>query len=512
MDATHPTPPYPPQNLGFNGQHPSKNTPPYPPHGQSHLLNTQNPTSYPSNLNFPSAPAYPSPLSRGLMPPSPIAAYPAPPSIPAYPSPLSRGSVPSSMAPAYPSPLSRGPMPPPMAPAYPAPPMAPAYASPPMAPAYASPLYRGPVPPSVPPYGVFHPQVAVPPTIEGLAPDTRAVDLAPSGLNSRGGTTSEDFVFLYEKYFSLNPLKNKEKDQSLEEYFSQLNFNYFHMGLQNIGAVGGAAEVYKFNFSGQRLALKTVLSDVEIGRNKSHFQAGYAIEQILNEAMVLDELGFQKNIVNIHDYGWFSPDSGPFAFRNFMVIDFIGGGDLNNRQMRQRLQGGERYQVILQVAYEMALALNALHHCGIIHRDIKPHNILWEKNKDKFVLVDFGLAVKYEKKLFGNDPEKAVIGTPAYMSPEQVKAEPLDFRSDEYALGAVLYELLSGKPPHRECHSSYEVLTSVLYNRIDVTQELCKIEELRETISVMTQKDRKKRYQDPNELVDVFKELRRKYR
>lgn len=100
----------------------------------------------------------------------------------------------------------------------------------------------------------------------------------------------------------------------------------------------------------------------------------------------------------------------------------------------------------LKIIRKLAKVLEYAHSKGIIHRDIKPGNILFRKN-GQAVLADFGLVKDLEFKDDGTKPF-TIIGTPHYMSPEQCSAEKADYRSDIYSLGVVLFELLSGKLPY----------------------------------------------------------------
>jgi serine/threonine protein kinase len=125
----------------------------------------------------------------------------------------------------------------------------------------------------------------------------------------------------------------------------------------------------------------------------------------------------------------------------------------------------------IDYAIQMSLALATAHEKGIIHRDLKPENIFITSDR-RVKILDFGLAklageVKGEDGRDKSSPHLTstgmVVGTPGYMSPEQVRAKPLDYRTDIFSLGAVLYEMLSGRRAF-DCDSAVETMTSVLNN------------------------------------------------
>ena len=105
-------------------------------------------------------------------------------------------------------------------------------------------------------------------------------------------------------------------------------------------------------------------------------------------------------------------------------------------------RGLPSFESIIKPIDQIGQALDYAHHQGIIHRDLKPANILLDERGNAY-LTDFGIARVLDSNLTGS----AIIGTPAYMSPEQANAMPLDARSDIYAFGIVLFELLSGREP-----------------------------------------------------------------
>ncbi|HXG87470.1 MAG TPA: protein kinase [Vicinamibacterales bacterium] len=147
------------------------------------------------------------------------------------------------------------------------------------------------------------------------------------------------------------------------------------------------------------------------------------------------------HILIIHDFG-------ELDGRPFIVSELVEGHTL-----RQRLDAGSvSVREIIDIATQVASALSAAHARGIVHRDIKPENIM--VRPDGYVKVlDFGLA-----KLTAHDEAGAapsilrtepgmVMGTPQYMSPEQARGQPVDFRSDQFSFGVVLYELATGRSP-----------------------------------------------------------------
>jgi serine/threonine protein kinase len=156
-------------------------------------------------------------------------------------------------------------------------------------------------------------------------------------------------------------------------------------------------------------------------------------EQFLKEGRITAKLT-HPNLVTVHDIG---THRGIY----YMASEFLPAGSL-----RERLQGGLRVAEALAIARDVASGLNYAHEMGFVHRDVKPGNILFRANGSA-VLADFGIA-KAMKSISTATMAGNAIGTPDYMSPEQAQATSVDGRTDLYSLGAVLFEMLSGRRPY----------------------------------------------------------------
>jgi serine/threonine-protein kinase len=138
-------------------------------------------------------------------------------------------------------------------------------------------------------------------------------------------------------------------------------------------------------------------------------------------------------IVPIYDFGWHGEQP-------YIVMRHMSGGSLDDHLKQGELKLTDMAHIIKRVAE----ALDAAHARNIIHRDVKPSNVLFDLTGEAF-LSDFGIAKS--QKVSDDDGEEYLVGTPAFMSPEQITGNRLDGRSDVYALGVVLYRLLTGQLP-----------------------------------------------------------------
>jgi len=141
-------------------------------------------------------------------------------------------------------------------------------------------------------------------------------------------------------------------------------------------------------------------------------------------------------IVPVYDFG--EEDGQPY-----FVMRYMTGGSLSDRIS----QGPIPVEEAARIIERLAPGLDEAHAKSIVHRDLKPGNILFDRLDEPYV-SDFGI-VKLSEAQATSATGSAILGTPAYMSPEQAQGEPVDGRSDIYALGVILFEMLSGKPPYK---------------------------------------------------------------
>lgn len=163
-------------------------------------------------------------------------------------------------------------------------------------------------------------------------------------------------------------------------------------------------------------------------------------ETIEREALLLARVR-HTNVVSVLDVG--RTDSG----HRCLVMEWLDGEDLRMRLKRQRVLP---WYVAVPLASQIAAGLGAIHQAGILHRDLKPANVMLLSGPPEQVkLIDFGLASPARNLPVTGEQQTVpnFVGTPDYASPEQITGQPLDGRSDLYALGVVLYQMLTGDLP-----------------------------------------------------------------
>ena len=189
---------------------------------------------------------------------------------------------------------------------------------------------------------------------------------------------------------------------------------------------------------------------------------------VLGADRFVQEIKTTANLQHPHILPLF--DSGTADGILFYVMPYIEGESLRDRLNRETQLGVD---AAVQIARDVADALEHAHRHGVIHRDIKPENILLQDGRP--VVADFGIALAVSAAAGGRMTETGLsLGTPHYMSPEQATAEKdLTPRSDVYSLGSVLYEMLTGEPPHMG-KSAQQIIMKIVTDRARPVAELRK--------------------------------------
>ena len=255
---------------------------------------------------------------------------------------------------------------------------------------------------------------------------------------------------------------------------------------------GGMGEVYLAHDTrlNRHVALKVLPADLISNRERL-----YRLEQEARAASALNH----PNIITIHEIG-------ADADTHFIATEFIEGETLRQRLQTARVGTADT----LNIATQIAAALDAAHRSGIVHRDIKPENVMLRADGLVKVL-DFGLAKLTEKRkgessdsqtptraLVKTNPG-AVMGTVAYMSPEQARGLAVDMRTDVFSLGIIVYEMLAGKLPFAGATAS-DIMAAILTCEPAPLNETTPLE-LQRIVRKSLQKNVDERYQTAKDLL-----------
>jgi len=252
---------------------------------------------------------------------------------------------------------------------------------------------------------------------------------------------------------------------------------------------GGAADVFlAVDRTHSRLVAVKVLA-------RRRFAETVAVRRFIKEAQTISSL-HHPNIVRIYETGR-TPEL------RFMAMEFFPESLKRRIQERGRLPGDEA----LAIANQVATALFYAHARGFIHRDVKPDNIMFRADGTP-VLLDFGIARVLESTTQLTRSGMA-MGTPRYMSPEQLNARRADGRSDIYSLGVVLYEMLSGAPPFKGSQTMTVIMKHVTEPVPRLADDLAAFQPL---LDRMLAKERSKRPATEKEWQELIKPLFRPFK
>jgi len=195
-------------------------------------------------------------------------------------------------------------------------------------------------------------------------------------------------------------------------------------------------------------------------------------------------------IVPVYDVG--EEDGQPY-----FVMRFMSGGSLSDWIKR----GAFSLQDTARIIERLASALAYAHQKGIIHRDLKPGNILFDQNGEPYI-TDFGIAKFTEAAT--NVTGSAIIGTPAYMSPEQAQSDKVDGRSDIYGMGVIIYEMLCGKQPYEADTPMGVVIKHITDPVPDISDTNPKLSQgVGDIIKIAMAKDKNERYPTMTDLANA---------
>lgn len=259
-----------------------------------------------------------------------------------------------------------------------------------------------------------------------------------------------------QSYLSTCPVCQRQIDVTSLEPFTKLQcpfcgqmvrvrrrFDQF-MIVRQIGE-GGMSRVFEAEDEtlGRRVALKIL--------NRQYSRDSVRLEQFQREAHITANVT-HPNVIKLYSVGY---DQGYF----YIAMELVGGGSL---EQRIRREGHLKEAEALRIGREVAEGLRAAQQLTLIHRDVKPANILFTETGTAKV-VDFGLALFMDR---GGDQSGEIWATPYYVAPEKVIENKEDYRSDIFSLGATIYHALTGSPPHKADTASIEDLRRIKSKRV----------------------------------------------
>jgi len=250
--------------------------------------------------------------------------------------------------------------------------------------------------------------------------------------------------------------------------------------IEEIGK-GGTSRVYlaESEKAGEVVVLKV------LNHNPDAAESSEGYDRFLQEYELLSHIR-HPNVVRIHDFGLADDHA-------FIAMEYFENGD-----MRRRLSEPMTIGDTLTYVEQIARALSAVHNIGVLHRDLKPGNVML-RNDGSLALIDFGVAKQLEADT-AITSAGTIFGTPYYMSPEQGHGEQVDARSDLYSLGVMFYEMLMQKRPY----SSSTVMNVIYMHRNAPLPELAsEYSWMEPTVHRLMAKNPKHRYQTAAEVISA---------
>ena len=301
--------------------------------------------------------------------------------------------------------------------------------------------------------------------------------------------------------------------EDLAEHFSDGKESFALQKGQQFGAysildhlgTGGMGEVYLARDSrlARTVALKILSSDIAGDQRR--------MQRFRQEAKMASSLN-QPNILTIYEFG--QVDN-----LTFLAAEYVEGETLRE-YLRKKPKLGE----VLEITVQMLAALDAAHEAKIVHRDMKPENVMIRRRDHVVKVLDFGLAKVTEKKRSETDwlaseeisefktAPGLIMGTVNYMSPEQAQAKPVDARSDIWSTGVILYEMVAGTKPFGGSTSAHTIVEIVEKEPAPLTYAGAGEvpEELQRIVAKSIAKDPDERYQTAKDMLIDLRNLKRR--
>jgi serine/threonine protein kinase len=276
------------------------------------------------------------------------------------------------------------------------------------------------------------------------------------------------------------PVQTKTIEAPKEELTTGSTFAGRYQIVEELGR-GGMGNVYKAQDTEikEKIALKLIKPEISSDKK--------TIERFQNELKLARKIS-HRNVCRMHDLG---KSEGNY----FITMEYVDGENLKGMiRMMGQLSSGKA----ISIAKQVCEGLSEAHRIGVVHRDLKPSNIMIDKDGNAKIM-DFGIARSLTGK--GITGVGVMIGTPEYMSPEQVESKEIDQRSDIYSLGVILYEMVTGQVPF-EGDTPYSIgvkhKSEAPRNPKEINPQIS--DDLNRMILKCLEKEKDKRYQSAGEL------------
>jgi DNA-binding response OmpR family regulator len=245
----------------------------------------------------------------------------------------------------------------------------------------------------------------------------------------------------------------------------------------NLIGEGGTARVYLASRESddEPLVVKILRSEVTSDKR--------ALQRFMEEYTLVERIQ-SRHVARIFNHGTSEEHA-------YLVMEFFDGGDLNKRLGGKAMAPGEA----LRIFRELMFALGDIHEKGVLHRDLKPQNLMF-RGDGSLAIVDFGIAKHIDAVDMTGHGE--IVGTPRYMSPEQVQGRPLDLRTDIYSAGVLLYQMLTGRHLY-EGETAVEVALHHLNTPAPAMPD--GLAEYQRLMDKLIEKDRDARFRNADEVI-----------